>query len=87
MVDAQSGHVASRKQLENELMSRFEHLRNFHSDCGEVVDVEEAPIVDFLGGGTPIAKPIYLSVEQIVQSVEARRISGIAFERTHARDR
>ena len=50
-------------ELEGEAMHGLEDRRVFHAQGGELVDVEEASIIDFLGGDTPVREPIRLLIE------------------------
>ena len=55
MVDSQPGDAALFQELENEFMDRVEDDRVLNSDRGEVVDVEETPVVNLFGGDLPVA--------------------------------
>jgi len=46
MVDANGVDLARLEQFQNEAMRGFEDARILHAQRGEIVDVEEAPIVD-----------------------------------------
>jgi hypothetical protein len=81
VIDAQAGHITARKQFEDELVSGFENFRNLDTDCGQMVNIEKAPVIYFFGGGAPIAEPVDLLVQQFVQCVKARGIAGLAFNR------
>ena len=48
--------------------------RIFDSQTRQLVDVEEAPVVDFIDGRAPIGQPIGLDFEQPVQSIETGTI-------------
>ena len=50
MVDAQPVHRAVGQQAEGKPVDVVEHLGQLHAQAGEVVDVEEAAIVDVVGG-------------------------------------
>ena len=41
---------------------------------GELVHVEEPPVVDFLGRDPPVREPIRLLVQQAIEAVEASRL-------------
>ena len=57
-----------------------EHFRLLHADRRELVDVEEAPVVDLLTRHAPERQPIHLRVEQPVEEIEASRIARRAVE-------
>ena len=69
-------------------MGRIEDLRQLHSNCGEIVHVEEASIIDLFCGDSPERETIRLVVKQQVERIEASRISRPAVDHSHGlRDR
>ena len=56
-------------------MRRLENLRQLHPDRGEIVDVEEAPVIDFLRRHSPEREPISLVVQQRIERIETARIA------------
>ena len=50
MVDAQAVQHALAQQLEDQPMRVLEQLRQLHAQAGQLVDVEEAAVVDVVGG-------------------------------------
>ena len=48
MIDPQSGNGAGFDQLEQKFVGGIENLQQLHPDGGQIVDVEEAPIIDLL---------------------------------------
>jgi hypothetical protein len=52
----------------------FEDGRHFHPERDKLVDVEEAAVVDLVGGRPPVSQTIGLVLEQVVQHVEACRM-------------
>ena len=60
-----------------------EDLGQLHADGRQLVDVEEAAVVDFLGGDPPEGQPVGLPLDQAVQQVETARVAGRAVERPH----
>ena len=67
------------------LRQGFEDRRVFHPQGRELVDIEEAPIIDFLGRDTPVGEPIGLLIEQSIEIVEAARLASHAVEVRDAR--
>ncbi len=59
-------------------MRLAEHGRELHADGGQLVDVEEAAVVDLLGGDAPVRETVRLLVEQPVEVVEAPRVAALA---------
>ncbi len=74
MIDAQSRGGAPLHELEGEAVDLVEDRRIFHAQRGELVDVEEAPVVDFLGRDAPVRKAVRLLVQQPVERIEAARL-------------
>ena len=78
MVDAQTVQHAVAQQLENEAVSVIEQLRQFHAQAGELVDVEEASVIDVVGGNAEMRRAPVLILDQCVQlapSLEAPRLA------------
>ena len=80
MIDAQAVDHAALDQLEGEPVRAVEHARLVHAQRREVVDVEEAPVVDLVDRYAPVRQSIRLRVEQRVESIEAARIARRAVE-------
>ena len=59
------GHQPGQKAV-----GGVEDLGILHADGGQLVDVEEAPVVDLLAGHAPVGQPIELLVEQGIEEVE-----------------
>ena len=64
MVDAQAVDQAFGIEPKNRRMNRFEYLVIFDADGGKLIDVEEAPPVDFVIGRAPPHQPVMLAFEQ-----------------------
>ena len=45
-------------------MGRIENFRQFHPDRGQIVHVEETPVIDFLRRHPPEGEPICLIVQE-----------------------
>ena len=73
VVDPQTLHVAALDQFADQPVGPLEHLRQLHPQGRKLVDVEETAVVDLLGGDAPIGNAVYLSLEQAMQTPEARR--------------
>ena len=67
-------------QLEEQPMRRVENLRQFHPDRGEIVDVEETPVIDFLRRHPPESEPVGLIVQELIERVETARIARRAVD-------
>ena len=80
MIDSQPGDFAFGDEPQDLLVRGVEDTRIFHPDGAEVVDVEKAPIVDLIEGGFPVRDAIRLTIEQVVQAIEAAGLSGLTVE-------
>ena len=61
-------------------MRVVEHLRQLHPEAGEVVDVEEAAIVDVVGGDAEMRGAPILLLDQRVEVAPAVEAAGLAIE-------
>ena len=61
-------------------MGGTKYLRFFHSEASQVVDIEKAAIVYFIGGNPPIGKPVGLLFQQVVQQVKTLWFAGCTVE-------
>ena len=80
VIDSQPGDFAVGDELQDLLVRGVENTRVFHPDGAQVVDVEKAPIVDLVEGGFPVGDAVRLTIEQIVQAIEAAGLSGLSVE-------
>jgi hypothetical protein len=53
VIDAQPVDLAGGREGEHETVRCLEHLLVLHAQRGEIVDVEEAPVVDLVRGDAP----------------------------------
>ena len=67
MVDPQSIQHSVAQQLEREAVRVIEQLRQFHAQAGELVDVEEAPVIDVVGGNAEMRGAPVLILDQCGQ--------------------
>ena len=80
VVHPQPRHLPFLYQLENEPVRRLEDCRVLHPYSGQIVDVEEPPVVDLLSCDAPVGKPEGLAAQKVVQKVEALRLAFNAVE-------
>ena len=71
MVDAQPGHRAGGDQAQEEGVRRGEDLRHLLAHGGQLVDGEEAAVVDLLARRAERGEAVRLRVQQPVEGVEA----------------
>ena len=69
-----------RDQFEEQAVRIFKDFRQFHADGCEIVDVEEAAVVDFLRRDAPESEPIGLIVQERVERVETACVPGGAVD-------
>ncbi len=80
MIDAQSVHFALGDELEHQSVRRLEHRLVLHAQRRQIVDFEEAPVVDLVRRHAPVREPIGLGLEQAVQRLEALGIARLSAE-------
>jgi hypothetical protein len=81
MVEPQALQLALGDQATDQAMRIAEHRRHLLAQADEVVDVEEAAIVDLVGCDAPERQAIGLALEQLMQRAEALGRAGPAVER------
>src|SRR5260370_1138234 len=67
VIDPQSAGHSFTDQPEDEVVRGFKDLGLLGADRGEVVDVEEAAIIDFVGGDTPEGQTKSLVIEKLLE--------------------
>ena len=72
MIDAQTVQRPLAEQFEHEAVGVVEQFRLLHAQAGELVDVEEAAIVDVVGGDLEIRRAPVLSLDQAMQAIGVR---------------
>ncbi len=77
VVDPQPQHLAARDQLEREAVGGGEHFLTLHREGGEVVNVEEAAVVDLVRRVAPVREAVVLRRQQRVEPVEAAASPGV----------
>ena len=80
MIHAQAADVAPAHQVENQRMHRGEHFGIFHANGRQIVDVEEAPVIDLVHGDAPEAETVGFALEQPFQAVEAAGLAAAAVD-------
>ncbi len=75
MIDAEAGNVALAHERNISACTSRKDLRILHADGGEIIDVEEAAVIDLVDGDAPEAEAIGFAVEQFLQLVEAVRVA------------
>ena len=65
----------SARSLSHQLVRRRKDARILHAQPDQIVDVEEAPVIDLLARHAPERQPVRLLLQQLVQRIEAPRIS------------
>jgi hypothetical protein len=80
VIDSQPGDPAVPGQSKEQAVTCLKNLGVFHPQTDEVIDAEEAPIVDHVLGHPPVGQTICLKVQQIVQEIETVRVLSAAVE-------
>src|SRR5215475_10747006 len=80
MIDAYPVHLALAQQAQDQPVGGGKHFGGFHTQRGQLVDIEETPVVDLLRGHTPVTEPIDLSLQQSIQQIKTLRLARRAIE-------
>src|SRR5215472_17182023 len=80
MIDSQSGHKTALHQVEDKGVHGREDLRILRTNGGEIINIEEPPVVNLIHGDAPIAQPVGLTVEQSLQAIKAVRIAALTIQ-------
>ncbi len=63
MIDAQAIELAVAEQFQHQSMRGLEHRLVLHAKRGEIVDVEEAAVVDVIRRHSPVGEAIALALQ------------------------
>jgi hypothetical protein len=80
VIDSHPGHSAGPDELEQKFVRSVEDLGQFHPDRGEIVDVKEAAVIDFLRRHAPEGEAIGLVVEQMIERIKASGLARLAVD-------
>ncbi len=80
VVDAHAGYRPGGQQAQEEVVRRGEDLRHLLTHGSQLVDGEEAAVVDLLPRRAERREPVRLRVEQSVERIEAGSSAGITIE-------
>ena len=72
--------LPAQQHLEHQRVAVLKDRRVFHADGRQVVDVEEAAVIDFVAGRLPMGQAVDLGIEQPVEVVKALRAAGSAVD-------
>src|SRR5579884_2290651 len=75
MIDAYAGNHSFCDQAAEHAMRSRKDARVFHAQPDQVVDIEEAPVVDLFAGNPPMREPIDLKLQKKMQKIEALRLA------------
>jgi hypothetical protein len=65
MVDAEAVQDSLTQQVEDEAIRVVEQFRQLHAQAGELVDVEEPPVVDVGGDAEMRSEPVLVPDQRI----------------------
>ncbi len=80
MIHTQAADVPLAHQVENQRMHSGEDFGIFDADGRQIVDVEEAPVVDLIHRDAPEAEAIGFALEQPLQAVEAAGLAAASVD-------
>ena len=61
-------------------MNGVKNLWQLDPNCGQVVHVKKATVINFLCSDPPKSQPVRLRIEQFIQRIKAARIAGFAVD-------
>ncbi len=85
VIDPQPVDLSLLHELQAQPMCGGEHRLVLHAQRGQVVDIEEPPIVDIVRRHPPIREPKRLIFQQLVQGIETHRLRGIPAQAAYGR--
>ena len=84
VVDPQAVDAPS-DQVQHQPVGRLEHRRQLDADAGQLVDLEEAAVIDLLRRDAPVGEPVVLRLQQLVRPKQALGSAGRRSPRAYAR--
>ena len=83
MINPQAVDATAGEQLQDEAVGVLEHDRILDANGREVVDVEEAPVIDLGRRDPPVGEPVRLCIDQAIERIEALGDADDAVEGLH----
>src|SRR5712671_6520706 len=80
MIYTQAIYFSFGNQVQDQAVGGIENRFILHAEGGQVVGIEEAPVVDVIGSHAPIGQAEGLRFDEFVEFVETRGASGIAVD-------
>ena len=81
VVEAHALDLALGDQAQQQAVGGLEHLGPLHAQASQLVDVEEAPVVDLRARDPPVGEAIGLVLQQRMERLERLGQAGRAVER------
>ncbi len=81
VIEPQPLHLVLGDQAQDHAVGLLEHLGALHPEPGQLVDVEEAAVVDVRAGDAPEGEAVDLIVEQAMERAKALGLAGGAVDR------
>src|SRR5579864_792396 len=86
MVYAKSIKFSLGDKVQDELVGLVKDVFVLGTESGEIVDIEEAAVVDVIRGRAPLGEAVGLGLDQFMQRVEAAGIVGCSVNGFDARN-
>src|SRR5262249_41724335 len=80
MIDPESVDLSLAHELQNQRVRPAKNLLVLDAHGDQLVDVEEASIIDFFRGDLPERETEKLLGEKLIERIEAFRLAGLAVE-------
>ena len=85
MIDANAIQRRLAQQAEQKLVEVLEHIRQLHTEPGQIVDVEKPAVIDIVRGHAKVSRTPALIADQAIQSGPTRRVASAAVEASYRR--
>ena len=80
MVDAQPVQRSVGQHREDEFMRVIEKLGELHAQAGEIIDIEEAPVIDLIGGDKEMGGAPVLILDESVEFSPGVQLSRLSVQ-------
>src|SRR5713101_6427419 len=80
MIQTETVDLSFADQAEDQFMSRREDVGILHPHPRQLLDVEEATVVNLVKSGFPESQPVRLGFQELVESIESLRLARDAVE-------
>ena len=80
VIESQPDDFPFANQTQDEFVGGREEGRLLHAHADQVIDIEEASVIDLVRGGSPIREAIGKGLQQLVKAVKSARLARLAID-------